>query len=167
MRWLGALLIVCASAGIGFRSAVELRARPRRLHALADGIRLLRSDICDRLLPLPEALLHAAESAPPALAGAFRHLGEAIGTDEHAFAVLWHAAFASLDPLRPEERNALFVLGEQLGKYDAETQVRAADACIRALEAAEAEARAYAKQYGRLCSGLGITAGLLLAVSLW
>lgn len=157
-RALGAALVLGACAYLGLRLAGELRARVRLLGELCDRLALLRSDVVFRLLPLPEALSHAgfgaltarlAQKQPPPLE------------------TLWHDYFATLEPLAAEPRAALDALGAQLGKYDAEAQRAALDACIEALRAAQTDARALSARRGRLYSGLGLTLGLLVAVTLY
>ena len=69
--------------------------------------------------------------------------------------------------LAPDVRAALLTLGEQLGKYDAQLQRTALDACIETLQAAAAQMQADTVQRGKLFCGLGATLGLLAAVALF
>ena len=55
VRWLGIVLILISSGYWGIRKTAELRRRPRLLKAAADSLKLIRSDIAFRLLPLPVA----------------------------------------------------------------------------------------------------------------
>ena len=148
-------MIFCAAGGIGLSGAMELRRRPRLLHSLADALSLLRSDIVCRLLPLPEALHHVAEASPGETGQCFFSLAGKIGETEASFSALWHEAVGGLNLPQSEATAALLALGEQLGRYDAEAQARAIDACIAALHTAEDAARQSAAQKGKLYSGLG------------
>ena len=67
VRWLGIVLILISSGYWGIRKTAELRRRPRLLKAAADSLKLIRSDIAFRLLPLPDTLRHAAQAAPAPL----------------------------------------------------------------------------------------------------
>lgn len=70
MTWahgLGAALLFLGSTAAGFALRRELQQRAHLLAAVIDSLQLLRSDIVGRLLPLPEALRHTAETAPDAL----------------------------------------------------------------------------------------------------
>ena len=67
MTWahgLGAALLFLGSTAAGFALRRELQQRAQLLAAVIDSLQLLRSDIVGRLLPLPEALRHTAETAP-------------------------------------------------------------------------------------------------------
>ena len=70
MTWahgLGAALLFLGSTAAGFALRRELQQRAQLLAAVIDSLQLLRSDIVGRLLPLPEALRHTAETAPEPL----------------------------------------------------------------------------------------------------
>lgn len=166
MRWFGMLLVLAASAALGLGRAAELRQRPRLLRALADSLKLLRSDIAFRLLPLPEALTHGAEAASGPVRTFYASLAEQICGDQRPFAELWTERTANLE-LPAEDIAALQTLGGQLGKYDADAQVDAIDYCVRCLEHAQKCAQEDADRRGRLYAGLGLTLGLMLAVTLY
>ena len=145
----------------------ELRLRLRLLTAVIDSLNLLRSDIVGRLLPLPEALCHLAASAPEPLSAQYTALADSITDGDRPFSESWAAAFQALDMLTPGVRAALLTLGEQLGKYDAQLQRTALDACIETLQAAAAQMQADTVRRGKLFCGLGATLGLLTAVALF
>lgn len=167
VRWFGIVLVLAASGCLGFLKAAELRRRPRLLKAMSDSLKLVRSDIAFRLLPLPDTLRHAAQAASEPLRGVYSTLAEQMGAQPQPFSEQWRAAFRALEGFSPEDQAAFCALGEQLGKYDADAQLDAIDYCIHYLQTAEAEARATAAQRGKLYSGLGLTAGMIVAVTLY
>lgn len=167
VRWFGILLVLIASGCLGFLQAAELRRRPRLLKAASDSLKIIRSDIAFRLLPLPDTLRHAAQTASGLLRGTYATLAEQMCSETKPFSSQWRAAFSALDGFSPEDYAALCALGEQLGKYDADAQLDAIDYCIHYLQTAEQDARAAAAQRGRLYSGLGLTVGMLVAVTLY
>ncbi|MFR6334912.1 MAG: stage III sporulation protein AB [Oscillospiraceae bacterium] len=160
---LGAALLFLGSTAAGFALRCELYQRAHLLAAVIDSLQLLRSDIVGRLLPLPEALRHTAETAPEPLSahtppsqtvsrtatGRFELGGGDPGTG-HAH------------PMRA----ALLTLGAQLGKYDAQLQRQALDTCIASLQSISAALQDDARRRGKLVCGLGATLGLLAAVAL-
>lgn len=75
-------------------------------------------------------------------------------------------AIRALDMLTPDARAALLTLGAQLGKYDAQLQRQALDACIASLQSISAALQDDARRRGKLVCGLGATLGLLAAVAL-
>lgn len=167
VRWLGILLVLAASSCLGFLKAAELRRRPRLLKAMSDSLKLMRSDIAFRLLPLPDTFRHAAQAASGPLRETYTTLAEQMCSETQPFSAQWRAVFSALDGFSPEDQAALCTLGEQLGKYDADAQLDAIDYCIHYLQTAEEDARANAAQRGKLYSGLGLTAGMIVAVTLY
>lgn len=167
LRWFGIFLVLAASGCLGFLKAAELRRRPRLLRVMSDSLKLIRSDIAFRLLPLSDTLRHAAQVASGPLRDTYAALAEQMCSEIQPFSEQWRAAFSALDGFSPEDQAALCTLGEQLGKYDADAQLDAIDYCIHYLQAAEEDARANATQRGKLYSGLGLTAGMIVAVTLY
>ena len=116
---------------------------------------------------MPEALRHLAASAPEPLSAQYAALADGITDGDRPFSESWSAAFQALDMLAPDVRAALLTLGEQLGKYDAQLQRCALDACIETLQAAATRMQTDTAQRGKLFCGLGATLGLLAAVALF
>lgn len=168
MTWahgLGAALLFLGSTAAGFALRRELQQRAQLLAAVIDSLQLLRSDIVGRLLPLPEALRHTAETAPEPLHAQYTALADGITDSERPFCEQW-AAIRALDMLTPAARAALLTLGAQLGKYDAQLQRQALDACIASLQSISAALQDDVRRRGKLLCGLGATLGLLAAVAL-
>lgn len=169
MTWahgLGAALLFLGSTAAGFALRRELQQRAQLLAAVIDSLQLLRSDIVGRLLPLPEALRHTAETAPEPLHAQYTALADGITGSDRPFCEQWAAAIRALDMLTPDARAALLTLGAQLGKYDAQLQRQALDTCIASLQSISAALQDDARRRGKLVCGLGATLGLLAAVAL-
>ena len=160
MTWahgLGAALLFLGSTAAGFALRHELQQRAQLLAAVIDSLQLLRSDIVGRLLPLPEALRHTAETAPEPLHAQYTALADGITDSDRPFCEQWAAAIRALDMLTPAARAALLTLGAQLGKYDAQLQRQALDTCIASLRSISAALQDDARQRGKLVCGLGAT----------
>ena len=127
---------------------------------------MLFRSIVGRLLPLPEALRHTAETAPEPLHAQYTALADGITDSERPFCEQWAAAIRALDMFTPAARAALLTLGAQLGKYDAQLQRQALDTCIASLQSISAALQDDARRRGKLVCGLGATLGLLAAVAL-
>ena len=167
MTWahgLGAALLFLGSTAAGFALRRELQQRAQLLAAVIDSLQLLRSDIVGRLLPLPEALRHTAETAPEPLHAQYTALADGITDSDWPFCEQWAAAIRALDMLTPDACAALLTLGAQLGKYDA--QLQRLDTCIASLQSISAALQDDARRRGKLVCGLGATLGLLAAVAL-
>ena len=170
---LGGVVLACAAVQLIRYFVVERGVFQSQL-TLISGIiclalgafLLLRSDIVGRLLPLPEALRHTAETAPEPLHAQYTALADGITDSERPFCEQWAAAIRALDMLTPAARAALLTLGAQLGKYDAQLQRQALDACIASLQSISAALQDDVRRRGKLLCGLGATLGLLAAVAL-
>ena len=139
MTWvhgLGAALLFLGSTAAGFALRRELQQRAQLLAAVIDSLQLLRSDIVGRLLPLPEALRHAAETAPEPLHAQYTALADGITDSDRPFCEQWAAA------------------------------IRALDICLASLRSISGALQDDARRRGKLVCGLGATLGLLAAVAL-
>ena len=139
MTWahgLGAALLFLGSTAAGFALRRELQQRAQLLAAVIDSLQLLRSDIVGRLLPLPEALRHTAETAPELLHAQYTALADGITDSDRPFCEQWAAA------------------------------IRALDTCIASLQSISAALQDDTRRRGKLVCGLGATLGLLAAVAL-
>lgn len=88
MTWahgLGAALLFLGSTAAGFALRRELQQHAQLLAAVIDSLQLLRSDIVGRLLPLPEALRHTAETAPEPLHAQYTALADGITDSDRPF----------------------------------------------------------------------------------
>lgn len=167
MKLLGGLLVFLACAGSGVWRAALIRRRVRTLGTLDAALALLRGEICDRLTPLPEAVAAAGGAAGEtgaffsALSAASAQIGD------EPFSTLWQtAAEKNLCSLRTEELAAAAALGGVLGRYDAESQRKAIDACRDKLTAAYALAAPDARSAMRAAAGAGAAVGLILTITL-
>ena len=109
MTWahgLGAALLFLGSTAAGFALRRELQQRAQLLAAVIDSLQLLRSDIVGRLLPLPEALRHTAETAPEPLHAQYTNLADGITDSDRPFCEQWAAVIRALDMLTPAARAA-------------------------------------------------------------
>lgn len=167
LRPLGAGLIILSFALFGAGRAQELRRYSALITALATSVELLRGEIVSRLRPLPEAAEILARTGPAAARGFYLRLSlelEALG--EREFSEIWRDCVLKL-ALRQNEREALTALGRSLGRYGLDEQEAALCRCLDRLGAASIEARERAISGARLCAGLSLSAGALIAIILY
>ncbi len=167
MRIAGSILIIAAFTFFGVARARDLHCRARLVAALATSVELLRGEIVSRLTPLPDAARRLAESGPRETRSFYSYLCvglESLG--EREFSEIWNACVAGL-VLAEQDKEILRDLGCSLGRYDALEQDAALSRCIEALGEAAERARCEAANGGRLCAGVSISAGALLAIVLY
>ena len=141
MRLLLCLLLFFSVACLGVHHAFEIRRRWKWVQCLADSLSILQNEICACKRPLPEALLRCAELFNPTNSF-YRMLYAGLHTDM-PFACVWNQAVTQFAPHSGEVRHALYALGQQIGRYDAQIQDSAFSACVTFL-------REYASQEGLL-----------------
>lgn len=162
MRLLLCLTLLLTGAWIGMQRSAECRKTPLMLLDLANSLSVLQTEICRRRAPLPAALLRCAKAFED-LKPFYQLLYAGTQTDQ-PFLSVWQYAVAQLRPLAGEERRALLALGEQIGRYDAQTQEAAFSVCIDALRTRALQIRAASGTSARLALGCGLAGGLLLAI---
>ena len=164
LRLLGGVLLLASAFWLGRHASMRLRQRPRQLRSLIDALESLRADI-SALAPLSEALLHAGRAA--GCGGAFlKRIASRLEQENRMLDEIWAEELQSM-PLRLQERDSLSVLGTQLGKYDAATQMRALERCICDLKRWEQEATEKTRAEAGLWLRLIGVAGVLLLIVLW
>lgn len=169
LRLLGAAFIVFACAGWGFAQTAQLRKAAAARAGVCKVLEQLRAEISERRTPMWEIALLLRKDAPPPCRTWFAALAEALDApDGQRFSVLWRQTLQTRAglPLSAEELESLCLLGLSLGRYDAPEQRAAIDRCLREMERFRVQADEQARIRGRLYPGLGLSAGLLLAVLL-
>ena len=147
----------------------RMGVRVRALRGLITALEVMKSEICDRMTPLPELLdLLCRETKPPVnrlflrLRQAMRNLGT------QRFSTLWSdvVEHAYELELHEGERQALSDLGKTLGRYDMDHQRQALAYTLRRLEGyletAEEAKRTQGKVHAVVSLALGAFVVLIL-----
>lgn len=165
-RLFGAGILVLASLCLGRASVRELRCKPERLRRMIDALERLRAEIA-AFAPLREALQHASESPDESVRSFFYTISSRMETENQRFQMLWVSELKKLRFLNQAEVQTLMPLGAQLGRYDADSQLRALDRCIQALEQAYTEAKEKARSEAGLRLRLTAVIVALVMIVIW
>ncbi|MCL2843067.1 MAG: stage III sporulation protein AB [Oscillospiraceae bacterium] len=166
---IGAVLVIGATATFGLASLWRMGARVRILSALIATLETMKSEICDRMTPVPELVDKLSEEAPPPVDMFFCKLRQAMGEiGIRSFYFLWKAALLASPELelRDPEREALIALGQSLGRYDAAEQRDAFTYTQRRLESYLRHAEEERAKQGKVHAALGITVGVFVVIIL-
>lgn len=168
LRLLGAACVVFGCAMRGFFAARGLRQRAEALLSVCETLEMLKSELSELCAPLPEILSRLKTEAPDPCRNWLAALEAQLSAGDVRFAELWRETLNSCPPggLDGEALHQLALLAPSLGRYDAPEQCCAIERCLRALREAHTRAEERARTQGRLYSGLGVAAGLLLAIVL-
>lgn len=167
MHLFGTFLLFAAMSGFGLICAGDLKRRPRELRSLIDALELLHHDIGASSLPTPDALAHVGGMSTGGTRSFFLSVSDRLGKTSCSFSKLWETESNKLSLLKQDDRIAVIRLGNHLAQYDAASQCNAIKACVAYLAQSEQQARRYSQEYSRLCTGLGMTLGAMLAVILY
>ena len=156
------MALLLAVGWIGIQRSVEYKKKPLRILELADSLSVLQNEICQRRAPIPAAFLRCSK-AFEGMRPFYQLLYAGTQTDQ-AFLTVWQYAVERLDILAGEEHHTLLALGEQIGRYDAQTQETAFCICIEALRTYAQQIRTISRVNARLSTFGGMVCGLLLAI---
>jgi stage III sporulation protein AB len=153
----GVIMIVTGCGGLGIAAFARLEARVKILTAFSMLASRLTCEIGFRLTPLTEL---------PGRLPALKQFWDEMAYDPYGretFSEAWSRVADRLD-LPAIDRALLCEMGEVLGRYDAENQVKTLDALRQQLDISLEAAREKRKANGRLYALTGVLGGLILAV---
>ena len=170
-KWLGAVLILCSSTGLGFKTASDRRQALRLLETLRQMILFLKGEITYRRCGLEEALEQVGKREKGELSRLFLDTADAIrGQGGESFCQIWRKNLENFFRsgqgrlLSKEDRERLEELGEHLGYLDVEMQEKTLLLYLERLESRIRVFRGSIRESCRLCTGLGVMGGLFLVI---
>ena len=166
MKLIGALMIVLAGAWSGASPVLRLRRRQRVLESLVAAMVLLRAELCSSLTPLPALFEKLAERTEGAVSDFFRRMARDMQSEPLASPLQLMRRHLPVLGQEPRENAVMLELGNALGCYDLESQLRMVDAAQTRLEQAAAYCNKRILGEGRSWGTLGICTGLALAIVL-
>lgn len=167
IRWIGAGMILVAGTGFGLYFVREHRNEERALEELIRVLDLMISEIQFRLTPLPQLCAIVSQNAKWEIGRVFTALEKALitQTQPDGAACMDHALEEAGVISRSVYRN-LKVLGQTLGRFDADGQINgfsaAKELCQRDLAALQKDQDVRLRTY----QTLGICAGIALVIVL-
>lgn len=168
LRLMGALLLAGGGLALGLGAVEERSRRAAALDSWRAALALLSAELAFRLPPMGELLeiaaQRASEPARTALLTAERDLA---WLGEKPFEVIWREALQTcVPPLASEDVELLSSLGAVLGRYDGESQRRAAEWAGAAMEERAAQVREELRRSGKAWAAAGLSLGLFVAILL-
>ncbi len=169
IRFVGAVLITLGTAAWGLMGVYRLRSRVKSLHAVASALGIMKSEICDRLTPMPELLKNLAEEATYPASALFKNASEKMASiGMKPFSSIWSQAVKNTPELllKPPEELVLTELGVRLGRYDIAEQASAIQYAQRRLEEHIRKAETERDKNSKVHAFLGVAAGLFAIIIL-
>ena len=166
-KWVGAILIVCGCGGFGFTLSARYRSKENLLFQMIRIMDIMENELQYRLTPLPELCSMVSADSGGVLKEVFKLLEIEIRSRKKADvpSCMNHVIFTVNIP-HYEIREILSHLGNSLGKYDLNGQIRGLEyvksMCIRKA----AEYHDSKGQKVRCYQTLGLCSGIALAILL-
>lgn len=165
----GAVLITAGTGAWGIMSVIRLRQRVASLQALSSAIGVMKSEICDRLTPMPELLDMLSDEAAYPSSQLFKNASEKMTElGSRPFSFIWNQAVKSTPELMltQAEEVVLTQLGQCLGRYDVGEQRSALQYAQRRLDDLTRRAENDRDRNSKVHAFLGISAGLFAMIIL-
>ncbi len=164
MRVAGAAILTAAGLLAGLAAVDDLRRRRTLREGLARMLTLLGFELERFRTPLPALFGKLPEQLEGEAAAFCRRVRDGLAQlGSREMEDIWREAVA---PLPAEERRILTPLGQVLGRYGAEEQLAAVDACRGEMERARDETAAALRERSRMYIGVGAAGAAVLAVLL-
>lgn len=170
IRILGAVLVVAASAGIGFSHSFRLGKRLEQLKQLERMTLLLKGEISYGCVSLPEALSSIGKKLPEPFAHFLGQVASRLKSyPDKSFQQIFQEEVEedlAQSALTAKDKGALMQMGAFLGYLDKDMQLRTVDLYLQELDREIEDAGESTPGRQKLCRSLGIMGGLFLVILL-
>ena len=169
IKLIGAVMVISVTCAWGFGGIVRLRNHVKTLEGFLTAFEIMKSEICERLCPMPELMKLLGETVSWPTRNFFKSVGKKLpelGT--MSFPVIWKkAAEACGDIVLSEAELAVLAeLGHSLGRYDVDEQRRAITLAQRRLEMFLRKAEAKREHDTKLRAFTGMASGVFAVIIL-
>lgn len=170
LKWIGAVLICAASAGLGFCLARELKERKELLAEYARCLLMLRGEITFGAATLPESFRVIGARAKEPFHTLFAEAGRLLAAcPQTSLRTVWEGEVTrrlTKIPLTSEDLECILELGSQMGHLDQNMQVTTLNFLLEQVKEREAQAQEAYVQKAKLFRCVGTMSGLLIVLLL-
>lgn len=163
----GAIFLLGGATVIGFLAANELTVRVRVLSGFLSALSVMRSEIGERLTPIPELLDRLSKNSAPPLDAFFLacHYEKEQKADTQ-LSVIWlkNLRRAEYLKLKQNEKEVISEIGAVLGRYGADEQLKSLSQIMRRVETLLESAEADKKRLGSVYTKLGFVCGMAMVI---
>lgn len=169
MTWLGAALIVLASAYIGMELAKRLERRTTILRHIKVAMETLDTEVAFAMIPLAQALDQVSRQLPSPASDFFNLVAIRLTNEDISALEAWEEVLDSWKvniDLEEKDIEILRQFGQTLGKQDIHGQRKQIQLTQSYLNHMESTALDAQKKYQSMYRSLGLLGGLLLVIML-
>ncbi|MCD5323526.1 MULTISPECIES: stage III sporulation protein SpoIIIAB [Pontibacillus] len=165
MKWIGALILLCATTWGGFEFARRLTERPKQIRQLKNALQVLEAEILYGHSPVIEACEKVARQIPEPMAWFFYEFSDQLKESSASLYDVWEQRIQSFWPLSAlgeGEKEIMKQFGQTLGQHDFTGQQKHIRLAISHLERELKEAEEQQQKYSKMVKSLGFLTGLLI-----
>lgn len=168
LKLFGALLLTGCGLTLGLGRVRSLRQRAEALEGWGIALELICAELEFALPPTYELFLRAAKAASEPAKTALHLAAERLESlGEQPFEDIWARALeCCVPPLKREDLECLARLGSVLGRYDGESQRRAAERARKELSEREHRIREELRRSGKTWIAAGLSLGAFVTILL-
>jgi stage III sporulation protein AB len=170
IKFVGAIVLICATSFIGFSLAADCSKRPKALRELQSLLQMLENEISYLSNLLSEAFYRISEGTNSDTAILFKEAARNLGTNGVTADSAWEKSieenYAKLS-LNKEDRTILLTFGKMLGNSDLEGQLKNIKLISSQLKLQEFKAEEMRHKNEKMYRSLGVLSGLAVAVILF
>jgi len=168
LKFLGAVMIIAATTGMGFSGREFLRQRQNVLRQFAFALANLKTGISYGLLPLPQLLAGCLKQENGDVARFLTNVATEIEQGSgNSFGDIWQRQMQGVGrtlALKAEDKDILLQFAAGLGASDKNDQLARLELTCARLKAQEEAAGEELLRLGKLCSALGVSFGVVLVL---
>ncbi|MGE4277140.1 MAG: stage III sporulation protein AB [Lawsonibacter sp.] len=167
IRLFGAVLVAAGTAWLGVRASAALRDRVRALEDMAEGLALLEQELELDAPALPQLMERLAARVQGPARLLFQDCRRALDhLEEESFSMAWRRLTANREELGEDGQQALFPLGDTLGRCGCQEQRKAVDCVRHRLKELAEQAEEVHRRQGKVYQILGVSGGAFLIILL-
>ncbi|WP_053219245.1 stage III sporulation protein SpoIIIAB [Virgibacillus senegalensis] len=169
MKWIGAVLLLCATTWAGFEFSKKLTDRPLQIRQWKSALQILEAEILYSQAPLSEACETLAKQLPKPVSLFFQSVHKDLNGDTSDLFQIWKHnldLFWPLAALKANEKEILKQFGRTLGQHDFSQQQKHIQLALAHLDRELEEAKNQQLKYSKMVKSLGFLTGLLVVLLL-
>lgn len=167
IKIIGAILLVGGATVLGISASAGITTRARVLAGFSRALNIMNSEIGERLTPLNELMQRLSKATITPLDVFFTQCADEMEKKpDIPFGLIWTKQLSRAEylKLKPQEAEALYSLGNILGRYGADEQRAAISHTARCIESMSVAAERDRVRLGKLYAKLGVICGIAVVI---